>query len=68
MEAPETQSPGISQMRKKPRMWSMRYAEKYLHDAHPPSALAYFTFAKQCSLLRKGVDGSNWQRHTTADD
>ncbi len=40
MEAPETQSPGISQMRKKPRMWSMRYAEKYLHDANPPSALS----------------------------
>lgn len=27
---PEEQSPGISQMRKKPRMWSMRYAWKYL--------------------------------------
>lgn len=30
---PVTQSPGISQMRKKPRMWSMRSAEKYLHSA-----------------------------------
>lgn len=27
---PEQQSPGISQIRKNPRMWSMRYAWKYL--------------------------------------
>ena len=27
---PSVQSPGISQMRKKPRMWSIRYAWKYL--------------------------------------
>jgi hypothetical protein len=34
---PELQSPGISQMRKKPRMWSMRYAWKYLrYKAHSP--------------------------------
>lgn len=27
---PSVQSPGISQMRKKPSMWSIRYAWKYL--------------------------------------
>ena len=27
--SPVVHSPGISQMRKKPRMWSMRYAVKY---------------------------------------
>ena len=29
--SPVTQFPGISQMRKKPRMWSILYAWKYLH-------------------------------------
>ena len=29
--SPVTQFPGISQMRKKPRIWSILYAWKYLH-------------------------------------